>query len=336
MANPPTLILVPGAWHKPACYDQIIHILQGTYKLKCVAVTLPSASNNPNGTLKNDIDVVREAMTKEFRKGRDVVLVAHSYGGMVANSAIKGLAKPRGGGQQPATQSTSLLSAKIKAQTTGQVVGLILIASGFTLTGLAFMDLFRGHPPPFWRINEDTGYAELTADTHQLFYHDVPAEEAEYWVSQLTSQSLKSLFEGGEHAYAGWRDVPVWYLGTSEDQGNPVVAQRMQIGMAREMGADVQHRELPTSHSPFLSQPQETAQIVLDAVEAFTGQPVVAAKSSSSNSKRTRQDDALLPVPRLWQPATWFRFGLPILFGHMFGRGILIFGWFRQTLWRSR
>ncbi|KAK8022847.1 hypothetical protein PG993_013614 [Apiospora rasikravindrae] len=302
MSNPPTLILVPGAWHKPACYDEIIKILHETYKLKCVAVTLPSASDNPNGTLKNDIDVVREAMTREFRKGRDVVLVAHSYGGMVANSAIKGFNKPQG---KSATQSTSLLSAKIKAQTTGHVVGLILIASGFTLTGLAFMDLFRGHPPPFWRINKNTGYAELTTSTRQLFYHDVPEEEAEYWVSQLTNQSLKSLFEGGEHAYAGWLDVPVWYLGTSEDQGNPVVAQRMQIGMAREMGADVQHRELQTSHSPFLSQPQETAQVVLDAVEAFTGKPVVAAKSSSS--KRVRQDNALLPVPRLWQPATWFR-----------------------------
>lgn len=236
----------------------------------------------------------------------------------MGNSAIKGFVKPL-------DTATNPVQARM-----GHVVGLILIASGFTFTGLAFMDIFFGKPPPFWRVNTTTGYAELVAPPRELFYHDVPIDEAEHWVSQLTSQSLKSLFEGGEFAYAGWKDVPVWYLGTIEDRGQPVVAQRMQVGMAREMGAHVQHRELRSSHSPFLSRPQQTAGIVFEAVGAFTGHTVATGKSPD---KTVGGDGEVLTAVRLWEPITWYRYGLPLAFGHFIGRCIIIFRWCSK-LWR--
>lgn len=193
------------------------------------------------------------------------------------------------------------------------------------------MDPFLGHPPPAWRVNRETGYAELVASPREFFYHDVPDEEAEYWVSQLTSQSLKALFEGGEHTYAGWKDVPSWYIGTTEDRGIPVLAQRMGVGMAREMGGVVEHREMETSHSPFLSQPQATVDIIVEAVEAFTG----SQKSEPASARRVDVPVPALPRAVLWQPSTWLKFGLPLAFGHVLGRGILVFGWGKR-LWRSR
>jgi hypothetical protein len=191
------------------------------------------------------------------------------------------------------------------------------------------MDPFFGRPPPAWRVNNETGYAELVTPPRELFYHDLPAEEAEYWVSQLTTQSLKSLFEGGEYTYAGWMDVPAWYIGTVEDRGLPVAAQRMTVGMAREMGASVEHRELQTSHSPFLSQPAATVRIMWEAVQAFTGQ--LQQNESTSDG---RGDVITVPRATLWQPLTWFRFGLPLALGHLLGRGFLLFSWGRR-LWRA-
>lgn len=44
----------------------------------------------------------------------------------------------------------------------------------------------------------------------------------------------KALAEGGEHAYAGWKDVPVWYLATIEDKGLPFEAQRYFVQAAKE------------------------------------------------------------------------------------------------------
>lgn len=330
MSDLPTLVFVHGSWHTPACYNKIINILQEQHKLKCCAITLPSMSGNPDATFKDDLDVAQEAISHETSNGRDVTVIAHSYGGLVGNSAIKGFAKRTDKGASSSTRETSAEAQQTpRAQTSskGHVIGLILIASGFTLTGLAFMDPFFGHPPPSWRVNKTTGYAELVTPPRELFYHDLPDDEAEYWISQLTPQSLKALFEGGEYSYAGWMDVPAWYIGTVEDRGLPVVAQRLGVGMAREMGCKVEHRELQTSHSPFLSQPVETAAIIVEAVEAFTGKSLEVEQSG-----RVERKSIMHPEARMWQPITWYRFGLPLVFGHILGRCVLIFGWGRRLL----
>jgi len=335
MSDLPTLVFVPGAWHRPTCYSKIIKLLQERHKLKCVAITLPSTTGDPAATFKDDLDAAREAISRETSDGRDVIVVAHSYGGMVGNSAIKGFARPRAAAANKGS-SSPLRGASTPAgdtgdqsqtRTAGHVIGLILIASGFTLTGLSFMDPFFGRPPPAWRVNKETGFADIVTPPRELFYHDLPADEADYWASQLTPQSLKALFEGGEYSYAGWMDVPAWYIGTVEDKGLPVVAQRLSVGMAREMGTTVEHRELRTSHSPFLSKPEETVGIVLEAVEAFSGKPVEHAPVKSGHGS-----DITVPAVRLWQPLTWYRFGLPLAFGHILGRCYLVFRWGKRLL----
>ncbi|RVX68509.1 hypothetical protein B0A52_07933 [Exophiala mesophila] len=315
MSTSPTLVFVPGAWHKPTCYDKIIHILQDQHHLKCVAITLPSTTDNPNATFKDDVDAARQAIYTETSQGRDVVVLARSYGGMVGNSAVKGFTRPK-------SQSTT----EPQSSSTGHVIGIVLIASGYTWTGVAFMDPFFGQPPPSWRVNKETGFAELVLPPQKVFYHDLPAGEAEYWTSQLSSQSLKSLFEGGEHSYSGWLDVPSWYIGTIEDYGLPVVVQRMQVGMARSMGAIVEHRELQTSHSPFLSKPEETVEIITQAVAAFRG----VEKTPSATPRPTA---SLIPQARLSSPVTWVKYGLPYFFGRIIGKCVLGFTWTRR-LWR--
>jgi pimeloyl-ACP methyl ester carboxylesterase len=322
MSTSPTLLFIPGAWHKPTCYSKIITLIQEQHHLKCISITLPSTTSNPAATFKDDVDTARVAISSETSDGRDLVVIAHSYGGMVANSAIYGFAKPR-----DASSSSIATSTRVKE---GHVIGLILIASGFTLTGLAFMDPFFGHPPPSWRVNTTTGFAELVAPPAELFYHDLPADEAAYWVSQLQSQSLKALFEGGEYSFAGWLDVPAWYIGTVEDRGLPVLAQRMGVGMARGMGGRVVHREMQTSHSPFLSRPEETVGIVMEAVGAFMGENM-----GSEMTVGGRSGKVVVPGARLWRPISWVKFGLPLGFGHVLGWGVLAFGWGRG-LWVSK
>ena len=46
-------------------------------------------------------------------------------------------------------------------------------------------------------------------------------------MSRLEKQSLKALTDGGEYAYSGWKDVPVWFLATAEDKAYLVQVQRM-------------------------------------------------------------------------------------------------------------
>ncbi|KAJ8118892.1 hypothetical protein OPT61_g220 [Boeremia exigua] len=305
MSELPTLVFIPGAWHKPICYTPIIERLE-RQDLRCKTVELPSTTGDPAATFKDDLDAARATISHELAQGRNVVIVAHSYGGMVGNSAIKGFARPRGQGTLQEPQN-------------GYVIGLVLIASGFTLTGLAFMDPFFGIPPPMWRVNKATGFADIVTPPREFFYHDLPEEEADYWISQLTTQSLKSLFEGGEYTYAGWRDVPVWYIGTIEDHGLPVVAQRLNVGFARGLGAVVEHRELRSSHSPFLSQPDEVVEMMLEAVGGF------AARPKSQLVSRSQKKEVFLPAVKLLHPLSWVKYGLPLMFGRAIGWGVSLY-----------
>ncbi|KAH4979074.1 hypothetical protein HBH69_228450 [Parastagonospora nodorum] len=302
MADLPTLTFVPGAWHQPTCYNKIIELLQDKYQIKCISITLPSTKGDPGATFKDDLDAAQNAIVSEITQGHNVVIIAHSYGGIVGSSAVKGF--------------TRLHAQDSEHKSSGYVMGIVLIASGFALTGLSFMDPLFGIPPPQWRVNKSTGFAEIVKSPREVFYHDLPADEANYWVSQLTPQSLKALFEGGEHTYSGWLDVPAWYIGTLEDRGLPVLLQRMQVGMAREMGGAVEHREMRTSHSPFLSLPDEVVGILREAIAAFVGRSV-----GRRTSDAVIRANVVVPTVRILQPFTWLKFGLPLAFGRVLGRG---------------
>jgi pimeloyl-ACP methyl ester carboxylesterase len=262
MSTKPTLVFVPGAWHRAETWAKLTSILDKQHQYKCISVSLPSTKSDPTATLKDDIDATRDAIQAETTQGHDVVVVMHSYGGIPGQSAIKGLTRPKG---TDATTSTST------ATQSGHVIGLIIIASGFVVGGKSFLDHTGGVPPPTWKLNYDTGYAEYVADAREMFYHDLPEEEGKEWVGKLMNHSLKTLTEGGEHGYAGWMDVPVWYIATTEDKSLPIEAQRMFVQMAKDAGGDVTLREVESSHSPMLSRPEETAGIVFDAVKAFVG-----------------------------------------------------------------
>ncbi|EHL03628.1 hypothetical protein M7I_0270 [Glarea lozoyensis 74030] len=226
MSTKPTIILVPGAWHSETVYDQVVSLLseQG---YKSIAVALKSTSGDSSTTPKDDIDGVRDAILGETNQGRDVVVTVHSFGGIVGASAIKGLT---------AKQDNS----------SGRVVGLIMLASGFAQTGKTFM-----------------------SDPLPLFYHDLSAEEGAFWVKKLLKQSLKPMFEGGEYVYAGWKDVPVVAVISTDDRSFPVDAQKFFAQSAKDAGGDVTIKELFSSHSLMLSKPKEVVEIMTEAVSMF-------------------------------------------------------------------
>lgn len=256
MSTKPSFILVPGAWHRAETWDKITSILEAE-GYTCISVSLPSTMGNPAAGLWNDVMAIQEAIQSQTSQGRDVILIVHSYGGLIGSSSIKGFARKHHDSSVPSSTSS------------GHVIGMAMMATGFAITGKSFLETTGGKPPPFWIADTEAGFATLIADTRDLFYHDVPEEEGKIWVSKLTKHSLKSLSEGGEHVYSGWKDVPCWYLVTQEDHALPADAQKLFIKAAQEEGGDVTMREVATSHSPMLSKPKEAAEFVLEAAADF-------------------------------------------------------------------
>lgn len=252
MAPSTSFVFVPGAWHGADTWQKVATEIEKDGH-NCTAVTLPSTLSDPAATFEDDIKAVRDAIAAETTKGHDVVVVVHSYGGQVGNSAVKGFAKGKG----------------VTTPESGHVIGLAMIATGFTVAGLSFLDGLGGKPPPQWIADTETGFATIVVDARDMLYHDLPENEGNLWVSKLTKQSLKALKEGGEHSYPGWQDVPCWYLSTLEDHGLPPLAQQFFVKTAQEAGADVTLREIQSSHSPMLSKPKETANFILESAKYF-------------------------------------------------------------------
>jgi pimeloyl-ACP methyl ester carboxylesterase len=111
----PYILLVPGSFAPPYFYDNFVDaIKENGYEMK--ALHLPSVGlspgvgrDTPPGTMYDDAAFIAKEIETLADAGREVLLVAHSYGGI------------------PATESTKSLSVQ-ERQKQGKKGGLVRIA----------------------------------------------------------------------------------------------------------------------------------------------------------------------------------------------------------------
>jgi pimeloyl-ACP methyl ester carboxylesterase len=99
----------------------------------------------------------------------------------------------------------------------------------------------------------------------EIFYHDLPKEEAEYWTSKLKPHSYATKFVGAESA--AWRTIPSTYIITEDDRAIPVLVQEAMVKACRDEGAEMETERIFSSHSPFLSKPDDFVGILRRVLE---------------------------------------------------------------------
>jgi pimeloyl-ACP methyl ester carboxylesterase len=158
----------------------------------------------------------------------DVVVVAHSYGGV------------------PATQGAG-----------ADNVAHIVFISAFVLdNGELLFAATGGVQPDWWNVKDGLATAGTDARPAQaLFYGDLPPAEADAAAARLTTQSERAYHD--EVTATSWRGRPATYVITEQDAIVPVAAQE---AFAARAGANAVR--VTTSHSPFLSQPRAVADII--------------------------------------------------------------------------
>ena len=88
MSRKPAFLFVPAAWHLPAYFGPLITYLSD-YGYISVAVTVPSIDSAPAVTsLQPDVNTLAVALTTLLGNDSDVIVVMHSYGGMVRTDAV--------------------------------------------------------------------------------------------------------------------------------------------------------------------------------------------------------------------------------------------------------
>ncbi|KAK1569459.1 Alpha/beta hydrolase fold-1 [Colletotrichum navitas] len=238
----PTILFTPGAWHRPWAFDLVRSDLSSR-GYPTAAVTLAGVgSTDADLGLDQDTAAVRAQVQTLVDEGRDVIVVAHSYGGIPVANAVKGL-------------NYKDLVAQNKP---GGVIMVIYMTS-FALS--AGTSLYNGGDKPAW-WNVTDGF--ISPETPlSVFYADVEPALAAKAVAALLPQPFKTMTD--KSGYEPWNNgFEMGYIFAENDQA---ISIEMQKSMASAFPASSFTATLKASHSPFLSMPKALGDVLQQAAE---------------------------------------------------------------------
>ena len=220
------IVLVHGAWADGSSWDKVIPLLTAK-GYDVVAVHQPLSS------LADDVAAVKRVI---HAQPGDVLLVGHSYGGVVITEAGN--------------------DVKVK--------GLVYVAAFGPDANESVNDLGKGGPPPDWAktMKVEDGYSVLSAEAvAKDFAQDLPQADQRILSSKQGWTAMKAF--DGKPSSAAWKSRPSWYVVASQDRMIPPAAEQQ---MAKRMNAKV--IALSASHVVMLSHPKEVAAVILEAAAA--------------------------------------------------------------------
>lgn len=190
-----------------------------------------SIVQNPTTSLADDVRATRLILAQQ---DGPVILVGHSYGGVVITEA----------GNDPI------------------VAGLVYIAAFAPDTGESVASLIKDPPPgapvpPI--LPPQDGYLFLDkAKFAASFAADVDPELAAFMANAQVPWGVEAL--QGAVRQPAWKSKPSWYLLATEDRMIPPAAQRAMSGRA---GSTV--TEVRASHSVYVSRPEAVVDLIAEA-----------------------------------------------------------------------
>jgi len=213
---------------------------EGVYGLLKKAGYTVSIVQNPTISLAGDVEATKFVLETQ---DRPVILVGHSYGGVVITEA----------GNDP------------------RVAGLAYIAAFAPDKGESVETLIQNAPPgapvPPILAPRD-GFLLLDKDRFAAsFAADVEATKAEFMADSQVPWGVRAL--GGTVTAPAWKSKPSWYLVATEDKMIPPPAQRF---MSKRAGSTVV--EAQGSHAIYVSQPKAVAALIAQAAESLKGATV--------------------------------------------------------------
>jgi pimeloyl-ACP methyl ester carboxylesterase len=229
----PTIVLVHGAFADASSWGKVIGILQPE---GYTVVAVQNAMTSFDG----DVATTERALDAQTRP---VVLVAHSYGGMVIGAAARG-------------------SAKVKALVFVAAFGLDEGESPNS-AGAKF-----AAPPLNAAIKQDaSGFLSVDPAKFDIFASDVPAAERNV-LAATQRPILGSIFDVRVPAPA-WKTIPSFFLVAANDEAINPDFERF---MAKRMGATTV--EVQSSHLAMISHPDAVAAIIHRAADTVSRESV--------------------------------------------------------------
>lgn len=234
----PTIVLVHGAFADASSWSGVVQRLQA----KGYNVIAPS---NPLRGLTIDVQYIKEFLATV---GGPVVLVAHSYGGMVITNAAVG---------NPNVKALVYIAAF--APDLGDTVASLSASAPGSLLGPATLTI-RPYTKPDGTPSAE-GYI-TPSEYRDVFAADLPRSTATT-LSVLQKPADLSILTDPSGAPA-WKTIPSWYMVARQDKAIPPDAERT---MAKRAGSTTV--EVNGSHSVAVSHPIAVADLILAAARSL-------------------------------------------------------------------
>jgi pimeloyl-ACP methyl ester carboxylesterase len=243
----PTVVLVHGSFADASGFNEVIRQLQ--------ARGYPTvAPSNPLRTLVSDAAYVRSVLDTV---DGPIVLVAHSYGGMVITNAATG---------HPNVEALVYLNGFAPAE------------------GEAALDLAYKFPGSMLTPDHLTVRLYPSADSKAYINADVFHEAFAADLEPNTTATMAATQRPIDFAALqqpssapAWENVPSWFVIGQDDHTIPADLHRY---MAERAGA-VQTVELPASHVVMMSRPSEVVDVIVAAAETRKDvRPLVVSATS--------------------------------------------------------
>ncbi|KAI4594704.1 hypothetical protein KJ359_007507 [Pestalotiopsis sp. 9143b] len=215
-----------------------------------------------------DAKCIRDELGRLVNEGRDVIVVAHSYGGVVTTQAVEEIFSKK---------------KRLESGQRGGVLSLVYMCAFMLARDTSLAGTFKGELPPWIEINnvrstrsaamivpqltirQESGMCE-PVDGAKVFYHDVEPAEREQAISQLLQSPASTQTTPITHL--AYLHHPVSYLYCTEDQALPYVVQQMMVrNVCKQYGVSFAEHHLNASHSPFLSMPERVLEVVQQIAE---------------------------------------------------------------------
>ncbi|KAJ9493903.1 hypothetical protein LTR67_006255 [Exophiala xenobiotica] len=250
MTSKPTILLIPGSFSHASMYYPLQDAIQAQ-GYECFVNNAPSASRNPPeepATLEDDAVFFRGLIEKLADQGKDVVVVGHSYGGIIATEAAKGAAK-----------SDRQASGK-----QGGIVKIVYLSAIVLPEGGSNLKDYGEPPEALVSVGED-GFMRITGVEicAQATFNDWPYEKALEMTKTMTRHSAPSF--ASTLTYPAYKHIPCAYIFCEHDMIIPPEKQQQYANQIKEgSGKEVEVHKLPTGHCPTLTATNETAKVIVD------------------------------------------------------------------------
>jgi pimeloyl-ACP methyl ester carboxylesterase len=228
----PTIVLVHGGWADASSWNAVTQRLQGDG----YTVIAPA---NPLRGVQTDSAYLSSVLATI---AGPIVLVGHSYGGVLITNAATG---------NPNVKALVYVAAF--APDLGETVGQILA-----------MNPGSQAAPPNLTFRPYPGGVDVyitPSAFHSVFCADLPAKTAAVMAASQRPIDAAALGEpSGEPA---WKTIPSWYLVASNDHAIPPATERF---IAKRAGATTV--EIASSHVAMISHPTVVTDLILNAAHA--------------------------------------------------------------------